>query len=204
MVLAGAPDCGKTELAEALMAEGGKGYLFCDSFDSLRNTHVPPGANFVFDEVKLVLMQPDEAKKALDVPKTRSLKVRYDNVVLPAGAARAFSCNCESIKEFLPYTENQWDRGGMTRRAVFVLIDKPLFSAGPVGAQAADWSAKRAEVQKKRQARIASEEKERELREAADQAAARADAARTMEEQALEEVEAMGGAAPWGDDDEDE
>ena len=157
----------------------------------------------MFDEVKLADMKPDDAKKALDVKKTRSLSVRYENIVLPAGAPRAFSCNCESQKEFLPWSDQKWDRGGMERRMVFVLITQPLFSAGTQGAGAENFAAKRAEAKAKKAAREEALKKEQELRAAADEAAAKAEAAAEAARQAEEEVEAFGGGCPWGEDEDE-
>jgi len=125
LVLSGAPGYGKTELAGALF---GGGYYQVDSADACRSVHFLKGDRAVFDECKVDLMPPDEAKKLLDLAHARQIRVRHTNITIPKGVPRIFTCNCENLAGFFPPGLSAYDLGALERRVLFVKVEGRLFA----------------------------------------------------------------------------
>ena len=127
LVLYGKGGCGKTEFLRALCVFKGWPYFFINSIDQMRGIRIRKGEAIIFDEVNFTLESPEWFKNFADVRRGHSIKVRYENVFIPAGAPRLLSTNAGSPDEFIPKSRLEFDYEAMLRRCFFVRVTSLLF-----------------------------------------------------------------------------
>ena len=77
----------------------------------------------ILDEVDLTDMHPDDVKNFFDMEEDRSVKIRWENVAIPAGTPKLCASNAGDFeKEFLPRPRKTRDMYGMKRRILDVRI----------------------------------------------------------------------------------
>ena len=77
----------------------------------------------ILDEVDLTDMHPDDVKNFFDMEEDRSVKIRWENVAIPAGTPKLRASNAGDFeKEFLPRPRKTHDMYGMKRRILDVRI----------------------------------------------------------------------------------
>ena len=77
----------------------------------------------ILDEVDLTDMHPDDVKNFFDMEEDRSVKIRWENVAIPAGTPKLRASNAGDFeKEFLPRPRKTHDMYGMKRRILDVHI----------------------------------------------------------------------------------
>ena len=77
----------------------------------------------ILDEVDLTDMHPDDVKNFFDMEEDRSVKIRWENVAIPAGTPKLCASNAGDFeKEFLPRPRKTHDMYGMKRRILDVHI----------------------------------------------------------------------------------
>ena len=128
LVLAGLGGYGKTNLAEALMAEvTPNGYWFVDDPDDFREVEglVKADTGIVIDEICLAKFEPNDIKKLYDLEKNRRVHCRHLNASLPAGCPRILCTNSLSIEKFYPRMD-PGDQSGVFRRHLFQTVQSDI------------------------------------------------------------------------------
>ena len=120
----------------ALCVHMGRPYIFVDSIDALRGAMIPTNVAIIIDEFSCGQEHPDWVKKVLDTECDRSIRIRHENVFLPAGTVRMFSTQSLSEKEFPPPPRRARDFEGMARRALFIPINESLIKRNAGGKRA--------------------------------------------------------------------
>lgn len=136
LILGGKSNAGKTQMLCALCVHMKWPYIFVDSIDALRGAMIPPNVAIIVDEFSCDQEHPDWVKKVLDTECDRSIRIRHENVFLPAGTIRMFSTQSLSEKEFFPPPRRTHDFEGMSRRAVFIPVNATLKRGDTTGKRA--------------------------------------------------------------------
>ena len=126
LVIQGKPGLGNTELASSLMASITHSHHFLSDVDDMRHCRLDGRQGLVIDDVTFAHLSLDVAKHWFDVEKTRGVRCRSVNGLVPAQTPRICLTNWPKRK-FMPHGWDDPDQvDAYERRVRWVVVDKDV------------------------------------------------------------------------------